>query len=507
MKNQNFYTLLLDSMQMHPAKIAIECETGIKLTYSELIKKTTEYAANLLSMRARPGDRVLVQVNKTPEALILYLACLRVGLVYVPLNTAYTKREVAYFVDDAEPKVIVGDLQTINSLKDLLKNKLTTRVITIDEIAVAPDSIDFPRTISKRKSTDLAVLIYTSGTTGLSKGAMLTHENLSSNAKALVESWGFSETDIILHALPIFHIHGLFVASHCPLMVGAKINWHNSFKVKNVITAFKKSTIFMGVPTYYSRILLDAALNIDSCKSIRLFISGSAPLIEEIHKNFLQRTGKVILERYGMSEAGIITSNPLKGERRVGTVGLAIDKYQIRVIGNDQKIVSNGKIGSIQIRGRSLFDGYWKMPEKTKIEFTKDRWFRTGDLGSVDESGYLTIVGREKDMIICGGYNVYPKEIEQLIQRNSKVAEVAVVGVPHQDFGEVVVAAIVLKKGKSIDKDNLLAFLEKNLANFKTPKVIFVVPNFPKNAMGKVQKNRIRDQLVSQPEVALFNKK
>ena len=501
MMNKNFYKVLLDSMIKHQDRVAIEWGEKCCLKYSDLIESTSQYAETLLQIGVKPGDRVIVQIQKSPQALILYLACLSAGLVYVPLNTAYGDRELKFFLENAMPKVVIADETTEDKMRRVAGGKSNMNVISIDEISKSEAEAIRPSAVAYRKSSDLAVLIYTSGTTGQPKGAMLTHGNIANNAEILAKTWLFDESDILLHALPIFHIHGLFVANHSALITGAKILWINKFSAAEVIKNFVKATVFMGVPTYYSRLLDDASLNMDRCKNIRLFISGSAPLTEKIQIQFLKRAGKKIIERYGMSEAGIITATPPGSKDSVGTVGICLENYQLRIVDPNNVELGESEVGEIQIKGPSLFNGYWRSPQKTNSEFTADKWFKTGDIGYLDKKKYLSIVGRAKDMIITGGYNVYPKEVEHLIQEVSDVSEVAVVGVPHHDFGEAVVAVIVPAGDKAIDKNEIRSTLKTQLANYKIPKYIFLVSELPRNAMGKIQKNIIRDNLSNKPEI------
>ena len=506
-KNYNFYTLFSKVMMQYPTNMAIESENGMAATYGELAQKVSIYAAKLLSYDLNSGDRVLVQVSKSPEALVLYLACLQIGVVYIPLNTAYSSDEVLYFIEDSEPKIFVGDTCSQEILQVLATKIDESRLVLIDDFKSGKRKTSSNCKIALKNTTDVAVLIYTSGTTGRSKGAMLTHGNLTDNALALVKLWGFSVNDVVLHSLPIFHIHGLFVALNCALIVGAKLLWQNKFEAGKVVKELPKVTVFMGVPTYYSRLLREQKLNKDRCKKMRLFISGSAPLTVEAHRAFLKRTGHIILERYGMSEAGIITSNPLDGDRLEGTVGFPLDSYDLRIVGDSDELLKSGEIGNIQIRGPSLFPGYWRMPEKTRENFTQDGWFETGDLGLIDSTGRRSIVGRSKDMIISGGYNVYPKEIEQLVEKIAQIDEVAVVGVPHHDLGEAVIAVIVTIKNQNISDTQIIEYLGNSLANYKIPKLVYKVKQLPKNAMGKIQKNRIREELKRFPEIVALREK
>lgn len=480
-----------------PERVLLETDTGLTYRWQDLFDNTARLANLLCEAGAQPGDRVAVQVEKSPQALFLYLACLRAGLVYLPLNTAYQRSELTYFLRDAQPSVVVcrselaGEVHaladatpTIFTLDAEGRGSLTdaalARPVRFDTVDVAPHT--------------LASIIYTSGTTGRSKGAMVTHENLVSNAQVLIEQWRFTSDDVLLHALPIFHIHGLFVANHCALLSGARMLWHARFDADAIIAQLPRASVLMGVPTFYTRLLDRPGLNRDACATMRLFVSGSAPLLTETFAAFEARTGQRILERYGMSEAGMIASNPYAGERRAGTVGLPLPGNDVRVADEGDRPLATGEIGGIQIRGRNVFKGYWRMPEKTHEEFTADGWFRTGDVGRFDERGYLSIVGRAKDLIITGGYNVYPKEIEQVLDDLPGVAESAVIGVPHKDFGEAVTAVVVAKPGVQLREADLLATLKQELANYKVPKRIVVVADLPRNAMGKVQKNVLRQQ-------------
>jgi malonyl-CoA/methylmalonyl-CoA synthetase len=416
-------------------------------------------AALLKAKGVAAGDRVAMQAAKSPEAIFLYLATLQIGAVFLPLNTAYTQSEVDYFLNDAAPKLFVTDAVALAREAAALA----------PELAIAP-----------RAESDLAALIYTSGTTGRSKGAMLSHGNLAANALALQRAWGFSERDVLLHALPIFHVHGLFVALHCALLSGAPMLWLAKYDDDAVIAALPRASVMMGVPTFYTRLLEEKRFTREAAAHMRVFISGSAPLLESTFAAFEARTGKRILERYGMSEAVIITSNPLEGERLAGSVGYPLPGVDLR-LGDD---------GVVQIKGPSVFSGYWRMPEKTKEEFTSDGYFITGDVGRLDETGRLWLSGRAKDLIISGGYNVYPKEIELVLDEMAGVVESAVIGAPHPDFGEGVVAVIA----GSGDEPAVIAAARQKLAAFKVPKRVFFVEDLPRNAMGKVQKNLLRDK-------------
>lgn len=504
-RNANLYTILQSGFPEDRQSVAIETP---QRTYSwDDIEDTSGRIANLLlSFGVPAGSRVAVQVEKSPEALMLYLATLRAGLVYLPLNTAYHEAEVAYFLGDAEPAVVVcaGDAQAW--CEPLARSCGAAQVLTLDAdgsgslmAAAAPHS---PRCEAvRREPGDLAAILYTSGTTGRSKGAMLTHANLASNALTLKSYWGWRADDVLLHMLPIFHVHGLFVASHGALLAGARMIWLPRLDVDQALRYLPRCTLMMGVPTYYVRLLADARFDREACRHMRLFISGSAPLLVDTFREFQARSGMTILERYGMSETGMITSNPYdaaRGERLPGTVGPALPGISVRVVDDADRPLAAGTPGHVQVRGPNVFAGYWRMPEKTRQEFAQDGWFRTGDIGVLGGPGipddYLSIVGRSKDLIITGGYNVYPKEIEMVIDAMPGVQESAVIGIPHADFGEAVVAVVVPRPGAEVDTGAMLAELKTGLANFKVPKQIHLADALPRNAMGKVQKNALRQR-------------
>jgi len=498
MIDSNMYSEIARVAAGDPQRAAIDSD-GQTITYGELDAAVARTANALLDTGVRPGDRVAVQVQKSVPSLFVYLACLRAGLVYLPLNTAYKSSELDYFLRDAEPGLVLVERENRAAMQTLSDASIGASVMTIEgseptalakRIAAAPMQFD----TRSSAADDLAVIIYTSGTTGRSKGAMVTHGNLVSNARALTKSWRFDKQDVLLHALPIFHVHGLFVANHCALTTGACLLWHNRFDAKAVVADLGRASVLMGVPTFYVRLLAEAGLSRESCQRMRLFISGSAPLLAETHKEFEQRTGHRILERYGMSEAGMITSNPYDGERRAGTVGLPLPGVEVRVVGETGQRLPAGENGAIQIRGANVFSGYWRMPEKTREEFTDDGWFRTGDIGVFDKDGYLSIVGRAKDLIITGGYNVYPKEIELVLDELPGVTESAVIGVPHSDFGEAVTAVVVPKADAQPDEANIIGALKSKLAGYKVPKRVYFVDSLPRNAMGKVQKNLLRER-------------
>ena len=484
--------------------VAIATADATPLHYSwRDLERGTAMLANLLDSLALPaGSRVAVQTEKSVEALMLYLAVLRAGLVYLPLNTAYQRDEVAYFIGNAEPAVVVCTRRSFGWVSRLAFGAGCTHVFTLDDdrsgsllqrAAVHSDR----HAPARRAAGDLAAILYTSGTTGRSKGAMLTHGNLLSNARVLKAYWGWRPGDVLIHVLPIFHVHGLFVASHGALLNGSRMLWFNRFDPRAVIARLPEATVFMGVPTLYVRLLGEATLTRAACAQMRLFVSGSAPLLIETFDRFRERTGHTILERYGMSETVMLTSNPYEasaGERRGGTVGFALPGVGVRVRDDAGAPCPTGAIGNLQVRGPNVFQGYWRLPEKTAEEFSADGWFRTGDVGRIDAQGYVSIVGRSKDLIISGGFNVYPAEVEASLNELPGVAESAVIGVPHPDFGEAVVAVVVARPAGAPDAAALVAELKLRIANFKVPKCVFVVDALPRNMMGKVQKNLLREQ-------------
>lgn len=460
--------------------------------------------ANFLQSLDLPaGSRIAVQVEKSVEALMLYLATLRAGYVFLPLNTAYQSAEIDYFIGNAEPAVVVCSDQNFGWVSTLAFKTGTRHVFTLNDdrtgslLERASHASDL-HAVAIKKPDDVAVIIYTSGTTGRSKGAMLTHGNMLSNALVLKDYWGWRSPeqggDVLIHALPIFHVHGLFVAIHGALINGSKMIWLGKFDPEVVLKHMPQATVFMGVPTLYVRLLAEPALTKEIARSVRLFVSGSAPLLLDTFTAWQERTGHTILERYGMSETIMLTSNPYRGERRGGTVGFPLPGVTLRVVDGQGTELASGDIGDIQVKGPNVFAGYWRMPEKTAEEFTEDGYFKTGDVGRIDADGYVTIVGRSKDLIISGGYNVYPAELESFINDLPGVAESAVVGVPHADFGEVGVAVVVPSNGVELDSVQILAALKARLANYKVPKQCHVVVELPRNAMGKVKKNLLRAQ-------------
>ncbi len=504
--NANLFAALRAGFPPDLHSVAVETDSGLLYSWQDL-EQGSAMLANLLDALELPkGSRIAVQVEKSVEALMLYLATLRAGLVYLPLNTAYQSAEMAYFIEDAKPAVLVCSSSNFGWLSKLAFTAGTGYVFILNEdrtgsLLERAAQCGRVHSVARCAPDDLAAIIYTSGTTGRSKGAMLSHGNLLSNAQVLQKAWGWRTAeqggDVLIHALPIFHVHGLFVAIHGALLNGSKMVWLARFDAKTALRHFPQATVFMGVPTLYVRLLAEAGLSRDAVRKLRLFISGSAPLLLGTFADWQQRTGHTILERYGMSETVMLTSNPYfphEGARRGGTVGRPLPGVQLRVRGEGGQALGAGEVGDIQVKGPSVFQGYWNMPEKTAEEFTADGFFKTGDVGRVDADGYVTIVGRSKDLIISGGYNVYPAEIEGYINALPGVAESAVVGVPDADFGEVGVALVIAKAGAKLESASILAALKASLANFKVPKRCYLVDALPRNAMGKVQKNLLRAQ-------------
>jgi malonyl-CoA/methylmalonyl-CoA synthetase len=479
--------------------VFLETIDGTRWTYDDMLSFSAAIAARLVDLGVRPGDRVAVQVEKSPQALMLYLACLRAGAVYLPLNTAYTLAELEYFVGDAEPRLIVCSPHAQPELSPVATAH-GARVETLDESgggtllksskneAVAFNDVS-------RGPDDLAAILYTSGTTGRSKGAMLTHDNLLSNAGTLRDYWNFSRNDRLIHALPIFHTHGLFVASNTVLLSGASMYFLPKFDADQALALMRTATVMMGVPTFYVRLAQHEGLTQDAASNMRLFISGSAPLLAETHRVFEQKSGHAILERYGMTETNMNTSNPYHGERIAGTVGFPLPGVSLRVTDPENgQLLPDGATGMIEVKGPNVFKGYWRMPEKTQAEFSTDGFFTTGDLGMIDENGYVHIVGRGKDLVISGGYNIYPKEVESEIDQIPGVMESAVIGLPHPDLGEGVTAIVVRQEPATVDERDILDGLQDRLARYKQPKRVIFVEELPRNTMGKVQKNSLRDR-------------
>ncbi len=517
MKNHNLYALFESRMPRDLAAVCLETPDGLVYSYRDLHFGSARLAGWLTSLGlAADADgappRIAVQVEKSPEAVMLYLAVLRAGFAYVPLNTAYQSAEIEYFLNDVRPAVFVCAPQRERELAPIAERAGCARVMTLGECrdgSLLEAAAPFPDRFATvpRAAADLAAILYTSGTTGRSKGAMLSHGNLSSNALVLDEFWGFKEErdagghDVLLHALPIFHVHGLFVALHAALLAGASIIFLPKFDPQLVIANLPRATVFMGVPTHYTRMLAEEGLDRLACRNMRLFISGSAPLLAETFESFRRRTGQTILERYGMSETVMLVSNPYFGtarDRIAGTVGGPLPGVSVRLVRDDGSRCDVGEIGRVEVRGPGVFSGYWRMPEKTAEEFTADGWFRTGDVGHFGgegrPDGYLTLVGRSKDLIISGGYNVYPKEIEGYIDALPGVVESAVIGLPHPDFGEAVAAIVVRARDAEVEAERIISELRDRIANFKVPKRVWVVEDLPRNAMGKVQKNLLRER-------------
>jgi malonyl-CoA/methylmalonyl-CoA synthetase len=473
------------------------CDDGRQFTRAAFHALAGQLAQQLLAAGARPGDRIAVQVDKSVEAVALFWACARAGLVYLPLNTAYTASEVSYFLMDARPAIFITTPARDEEMRGVAGSCGVDAVLTLDDAGggtlmegQGPQlAADAPC-----RWDDVVAILYTSGTTGRSKGAMLSHGNLASNALALVDVWRFSSADRLIHALPVYHTHGLFTAFNTLLLSGGQILFRRKFEADDVMVLMPQATSLMGVPTFYTRLLRHPGLSAEATAHMRLFISGSAPLLAETHKAFAARTGHAILERYGMTETSMNTSNPCDGERRAGTVGFALPHVDVRITdAASGDLRCQGEMGMIEVRGPNLFKGYWRNPQKTAEAIRADGYFITGDLGHFDDQGYLVISGRAKDLIITGGFNVYPKEIEELVDGMDGVIESAVIGLPHTDFGEAVTAVVVARE--AIDEAALIARLRQKLAAFKVPKRIIAVPELPRNAMGKVQKSELRERL------------
>ena len=532
--NANLFLALRQGFPQDLDSLAIETDQGLRYSWRDLDRASAMLANWLGSLDLPLGSRIAVQVDKSVEALMLYLATLRAGHVFLPLNPAYQSAELEYFIGDAEPAVVVCTPTNFGWVSKLDFKKGSRYVRTLDDqrggslLQRAAHHSDQHKPVVRRPD-DLAAILYTSGTTGRSKGAMLSHANLQSSAQCLHHYWGFAASDVLLHALPIFHVHGLFVAIHAALISGCAMVWHGKFEPQRVLADLSRATVFMGVPTFYTRLLALSGLNAPACAGMRLFISGSAPMLLDTFTQWQQRTGHTVLERYGMSETLMLTSNPYAADERFadpviarseatkhppviatseatkqapanrvgGSVGFPLPGVSLRIADEQNREVPEGEVGSIQVKGANVFAGYWRMPEKTAQEFTSDGYFITGDMGSRDAQGYVRIVGRSKDLIISGGLNVYPAEIEDALNNLPGVLESAVVGVPHPDFGEVGCAFVLAKVGVTLDPAELLQALKSQLANFKVPKQCVVLQELPRNAMGKVQKNVLRDHALS----------
>lgn len=493
----NLFTQILSRASDREAP-CIRTADGRVYSYGDVDALSARFANVLRSRGVVIGDRVAVQVEKSPEAIILYLACLRAGAAFLPLNPGYTTAEVEYFIDDATPHICVCDPKKRKDLAPICDRLNVAHLLTLDangkgtltEFAATAEAEYETAAV---EATDLAAILYTSGTTGRSKGAMLTHANLASNAKTLVEYWQFTENDVLLHALPIFHTHGLFVATNVILAAGASMIFLPKFDIEEIRKNLPNATTLMGVPTFYTRLLNEDWLDRNSTDHMRLFISGSAPLLAETHKAWTSRTGHHILERYGMTETNMISSNPYDGERVPGSVGFPLPGISVRITDPESGASKqDGEVGMIEVKGPNVFKGYWRMPDKTRADFREDGYFITGDLGRFDESGYLSIVGRSKDLVITGGYNVYPKELEEEIDQIEGVLESAVIGVPHPDFGEGVTAVVVAKKGARLTEEGVIKMLDAKLAKYKLPKRVIFVDELPRNTMAKVLKNELR---------------
>jgi malonyl-CoA/methylmalonyl-CoA synthetase len=495
--NANLFSRLFDNLD-DPSRLAIETTDGQRITYGDLIARAGQMANLLVARGVKPGDRVAAQTEKSVPGLVLYLAAVRAGAVYLPLNTAYTLNELEYFITDAEPSLVVCDPSKAEGI-GAIAAKVGARVETLGADgkgsltdAAAAEKPEF-ETVT-RSDDDLAAILYTSGTTGRSKGAMLSHDNLASNSLSLVGYWRFTNKDVLIHALPIYHTHGLFVASNVTLFARAAMIFLPKFDPDLIIRLMARATVMMGVPTFYTRLLQSPALTKESTAHMRLFVSGSAPLLADTHREWFARTGHAVLERYGMTETNMNTSNPYDGDRVPGAVGHALPGVSLRVTDPETgRTLGPEAIGMIEVKGPNVFKGYWRMPEKTKAEFRDDGFFITGDLGKIDRAGYVHILGRGKDLVISGGFNVYPKEIESEIDAMPGVIEAAVIGVPHADFGEGVTAVVVCDKSAGVDEAAVLKALDGRLAKFKMPKRVIIVDELPRNAMGKVQKNILRD--------------
>ena len=498
MPDNSLYHLFRSRFPADPNATFLEHARG-STSFADLDDQSARLCQTLKANGVTKGDRVIVQVSKSPEAVMLYLACLRAGAVFIPLNTAYTTREVAYFVQDAGPRVVVcdptvkADIATIcNAETAILTLDANGNGTLMDQVQSATPDPE----ITPSKPDDLAAILYTSGTTGRSKGAMLTHDNLASNALVLHDYWQWQPDDVLLHALPIFHVHGLFVALHCALLNGSKVIFHNGFDVDAIIRDLPRSTVLMGVPTFYTRLLDAPAFSAETCRNMRLFISGSAPLLPETFAAFETLSGHTILERYGMTEAGMIASNPYDGARVAGTVGYALPGVAARVADENGREMPRGEVGILEITGPNVFAGYWQMPEKTAEEFRDDGFFITGDMATMEPDGRISIVGRAKDLIISGGYNVYPKEVEIEIDKLPGVKESAVIGLPHPDLGEAVTAVVVPDATSTLDESAIREKLATTLARFKLPQKLIFLPELPRNTMGKVQKKAMRESYV-----------
>ena len=509
----NLFELLRSRFPADLESPALTTPDGTCFTYADVDACTARYANVIRSLSVVPGDRVAVQTDKSPQALMLYLGCLRAGVVYLPMNVSYRSSEVAHIVADAKPTLMVCRPGGETILRESDAGAAVGQVLTLGSqddgtFAEASRACDNNFPTESRIADDVAALLYTSGTTGLPKGVMLTHGNLASNAITLHREWGWRENDVLLHALPLFHTHGLFVACHCALMGGTSMIFLPKFDLDQILAGLNRASVFMGVPTFYTRLLNESRFDAEVCKNMRLFVSGSAPLLEQTFQDFENRTGHSILERYGMTETGMNTSNPLEGKRKPGTIGHPLPDVEIRIVKEDGDCVTGEEIGQLQVKGPNVFRGYWRQPEKTAEEFSDDGYFCTGDLGCYDEDGYIVLVGRSKDLVISGGYNVYPKEVELLIDELVGVKESAIIGLSDPDLGEAVTAVVILQQGQqNLTAEALIGQLKAVLAGYKVPKSVVFMDELPRNAMGKVQKNVLREMLSPKlPETSTPNR-
>ncbi|MBA57710.1 MAG: malonyl-CoA synthase [Gammaproteobacteria bacterium] len=472
----------------------LSSKLDVTYSYMDIDQKSGSIASYLTNLGLKEGDRLMAQMEKTPETILLYLACLRSGIVYIPLNTSYLTEEIKFFVNDAEPSLIVTDREREKTFELLIEKKKVLTIESLIESTSKPENQEKSFLTKEMSDSSIAVMLYTSGTTGNPKGAMISHGNLLSNVISLTKIWKWEKNDVLLHSLPIYHVHGLFVGLHMPLFNSSAIIYLDKFSASQVVSLLPKATVFMGVPTYYVRMLREESLNSAICNNMRCFISGSAPLLEKTFNEFKKRTGFEIVERYGMTETGMNTSNPLSGEKKIGTVGLPLEGTQVRIRNKEGHIAKDNETGELEIKGRNVFGGYWRKERQTDEDFTADGFFMTGDLAKVDEDKYVTIIGRKKDLIISGGLNVYPKEVESVIDSLPGVKESAVIGLPHFEFGEKVCGIVITEKGKQLSEAEILRKLKSILANFKIPKEIYFMKELPRNSMGKVKKKFLREK-------------
>ena len=500
---ENLYSVYREGFPADLSTTCVELRNGSTISYGDLEDQSSQYANGFSNLGLKSGDRVSVQVNKSPEVLFIYLACLRSNLIFHPLNTAYKDNELSFLLGDANPSLFICEKEVYEKIDSLNLEQMPNHIFTLhknDKDSIQAVKLGGIHEVVDCSEEDTAALLYSSGTTGRPKGIMLTHGNISSNAKTLKDAWEFSEDDCLLHALPIYHVHGLFVALGCVFLSGSKMLWLYNFEVNEVLSQLPRCTVMMGVPTYYTRLINNKGLTSKVTRNLRVFISGSAPLLEETFMDFNSITGHKILERYGMTETNIISSNPINGKRKSGTVGLPLKGQMVRIVDDKNKPVRVDEIGNIQVKGPNVFKSYWKLSQKSKEDFSSDDYFNTGDQGYFDDDGYLVIVGRNKDMIITGGLNVYPKEVETFIDKMAGVYESAVIGLEDNDLGERVVAVIVKDENSKVLEENIISDMKGEMAGFKVPKQIFFTNELPRNAMGKVQKNFLRDKYNQESE-------